>query len=43
MEHVGPNGGTLSVSALAAQLDVPRETVQDAIEDLAERGIISLE
>ncbi len=43
MEHAGRNDGTLSVSALAAQLDVPRETVQDAIEDLAERGIISLE
>ncbi len=43
MEHVGRGGGTLSVSAIAAQLDVPRETVQDAIEGLASRGIISLE
>ena len=42
MERVGQNDGTLSVSALSIELDAPKESVQKAIEDLAERGMISL-
>ena len=43
MERIGRNDGSLSVSAIAIELDVPRQTVQETIEDLAERGMISLE
>ena len=43
MEHIGRNDGSLSVSALVIELDAPREAIQEAIEGLADRGIINLD
>lgn len=42
MERVAQTDGNLSISALASELNVPGETVQQTIEDLANRGIITL-
>ena len=42
MERVAQTDGNLSLSALASELNVLGETVQQTIEDLANRGIITL-
>ncbi len=43
MERIGQGDGNVSVSALANELGVPGESVRKTIEDLASRGVISLD
>ena len=42
MEHLVQSDGNLSISALAGELGVSGETIQQTVEDLANRGVIAL-
>ncbi len=42
MGRLAQSDGNLSISALAGELNVPGETIQQTIEDLANRGVITL-
>ncbi len=43
MERVGREDGSISVRSLAEELGVSRESVRETIEDLSDRGVISLD
>ena len=43
MERVGRGDGSISVRSLAEELGVSRESVRETIEDLSDRGVISLD
>ena len=42
MERVAKGDGSISVSALAEEFGVSRESVRETIQDLANRGVLSL-